>query len=270
MAEEPAAAPKKKRKKPCARCGDFAKTAKLGERRLCLACLDRCDAIEREPLLITDLLRASAVLAWRTSKSWFPIGLAIAIAQAAVAIAGSNTPGGSIAELILGTVGLLLMSSVRADASAAVLAGGPPPSPTVLVGRMGPRWTPLFTSWVVTQFDVGLRSLLFVVPGIVRYCDLVLGMPIVVLEGRGGLDALRESTERMRGSRLTLALTNVVAFTPILAFLLLARPITFGEEAPRPVQLGVLYLALMLLPFIPTALYFKLRWQAARAKLAPA
>ncbi len=261
--------PKKKKRKPCPRCGNFAKTAKLGARRLCVECLDRCDPIEREPILVTTLLSGGVALMARSSGGWIPIVVPMVVAQVALGVA---LPDGSAINFIVGSVvgvvAALLAASMRGDLSDAVVSGTPLPGVGDLLSRALSRGWTLFVGYLLMSFTVGLYSLLLVVPGILRALDLQLTLPIQVLEGASPSESLRLSTERMQGFRATSFFTSLVAVVPVTA-LLLALALGAGNPLVTIAVLTLVHLSGHLVPFITMALYLKLRWRAAHEKLAP-
>jgi hypothetical protein len=261
--------PKKKKRKPCPRCGNFAKTTKLGARRLCVECLDRCDPIEREPILVTTLLSGGVALMARSSGGWIPIVVPMVVAQVALAVAFPDE-GGPLIGGAVGVVATLIASSVRGELSDAVVSGTPLPAAGELLSRALARGWALFVGYLLMSFTVGLYSLLLVVPGILRALDLQLTLPIQVLEGTSPSESLRLSTERMQGFRATSFLTSLVVVVPVVLLLgMLFFALGTGNDILTIAVQTLVHLSGHLVPFITMALYLKLRWRAAREKLAP-
>lgn len=272
MTEETEVAPRKKRrKKPCARCGDFAKTAKLGERRLCAACLDRCDELHSQPISIASLLTGGRQVLTRTGLG--PFGTAIALValglwmQVELILVGVD-PFTALAglTLYLGVAGafsqLLLLHAWHAqlrDEGAGYLT---------LLGRTLDGMPRYLLMALHVLFSVLPRLLLFVVPGVVRSAELALAPPILVLEGRTPTEALEESIARTRSTWGTYLAAIWVVLTPVSLFQMMLRQ---GDEPyfTLGVGAGAHAVTQLLPPAIALALHTKLRWQQARGKLEP-
>ena len=262
------AAPKKKKKRACERCGNFARRARLGGRRWCLECLDRCDPIERGPIDVGSLVAATLSLASRAAPRLLVPALVYALLLAVIDLQLGVEASASLLGMLLGGLWGIVVLSLRVDLAMAVVEGRPLPETGALFAAAGRRFGALFGLQFVTGLVVGAWSLLLVIPGIVRGLDLTLAPAIFLLEdGHGVSLSMSESTARMRGSRVTAMLAGAVLMgVPMVA--IVAGLGLFPMTEVRVGAVLLLHLMLTFIPFVSMALYVKLRWAAAREKLA--
>jgi hypothetical protein len=261
---------KRKKARPCERCGNFGKRARLGERRWCLECLDRCDPIEREPIGVVSLASATLALAMRSAPRLLVPTLAFGIVVAVIDLQFEASAATTAVGAVLGGLWGLVAVSLRVDAAMSVVEGRVLPSMGELFAAAGRRMGGLFRLQLMSTFVVAAWSLLLVIPGIMRALDLALAPAIFVLEREGEVSAaMSESTARMRGHRMTVMLASLLVLTGPLVVVMLVAALLPSPETQAGATI-VLNVCMTFAWFTYMALYLKLRWAAARAKLAPA
>lgn len=261
-------APKKKRR-PCERCGNFSKRARLGDRRWCLECLDRCDPIECQAPTVGSLASATLGLSARAAPRLLVPALAYALLVAAIDLQLERGAGATLLGALIGGVWGIVAISLRVDLATAIVEGRALPSVGELFGSAARRFGGLFRLQFVSSLVVSAWTFLLFVPGIMRALDLALAPAIFLLEDRHAVTiAMSESTARMRGYRMMLV---------VASFLILGLPLiavgTIAALLPSPeVRVGVTILVHLVMTFAgfqAMGLYLKLRWAAARQKLTP-
>ncbi len=262
-------ASKKKKRRPCQRCGNFAKRARLGDRRWCLDCLKRADPIERDRITAGSLASATFALAARAAPRLLVPALGYALLTAVLQHQFAESPVASLLGTVLGFVWAIGLVSMRIDLALAIVEGRPLPPMGELVAAVTRRFGSIFRLQLMCSLAVLGWSLLLVVPGIMRALDLMLAPEMLVLEGHEETSvAMNESTVRVRGHRMTLALTSMIVLGAPMALIVAVGFLRLGPE----VQMGMsvlLSLCITVSQFASSALYFKLRWAAALEKLAP-
>lgn len=275
MTEDTEAAPKKKRrKKPCARCGDFARTAKLGDRRLCAACLDREEAWVRARPRVGSILTGAFHVARLAGLRFFAVILALYGAMNA-AIMGFFLSGSSLPfeAVLLAFVAIALGITIWGQVLLILvvdgeLRGGSPGMLALLDPAMS--WLPRY-GWASLRAFVSIFgwTLIFVVPGIARAGRLALVGPITVLEGAPAEEALLRSEARTAQGWGSFVIATWLVLAPIGALNTAIQRAT----APVAVSLGVLTVIEAIGYSLPAAcalaFYYQLRWQEARGKLEP-
>lgn len=191
---------------PCDRCGTFAELVDYDGHQICEDCIGRLSEIERTPPTVGNVLSGSL---WVLSRIAVPAAVVVVLADLPVALLDTFMPevplvssiwNATITVLAQGAVFHLAHRAIRGDDLDVMTALR--------------RSVDSAGNLIITNFLAGLQilffTLLLIIPGIVRSLSLLLVIPIVLHEGHKTNDALKASTERMKGHRVTALVVNLV------------------------------------------------------------
>lgn len=191
---------------PCDRCGTFAELVDYDGHQICEDCIGRLSEIERTPPTVGNVLSGSL---WVLGQIALPAAVIVVLADLPVALIDTFIPelpfvstawNATVTVLAQGAVFHLAHRAIRGDEL----------DPMTALRRSVDSAGNL----IITNFLAGLQifffTLLLIVPGVVRSLSLLLVIPVVLHEGEKTSDALRASTERMNGHRLTALVVNLV------------------------------------------------------------
>jgi hypothetical protein len=148
--------------------------------------------------------------AWRlyTQNSWRLIATAgigygvLALIQIVIAAAVSTRFAFTLVSLLLTVVAVFWLQGALVLLVQELRAGRPAPPMLDLFARVELRLWTLLGAGLLAGFGIAVGLILFVLPGLALLTYWSLATPVVVLEGRSAVDALRRSAQLVRGNAL--------------------------------------------------------------------
>lgn len=238
--EAPADAPKKKKKlRPCERCGNFAKRRMILGHRLCAECAGKAlhPAAEGE-MTAGDLLSSTLTLTGVIAVPAMGIAIVphVLEAIARVALRSAELDPGDV-DVVAGIARVLPGPAVTA--STMLLAWRAiqrePLEPGSAITQGLGAWFAMLLTQIVAGLSVGLYWLLLVIPGILRTLDVFVAQPVTLLEGRGPGESMYESVARMKPFRGAIfGALFAMSFTCLFGAGVLLVPVFMaGVESPE-------------------------------------
>jgi hypothetical protein len=222
--------------------------------------------VPRPDLRLRPVLRESAAvyrrLFGRTIAVATAVFLVIQLVEASLASrAGSGTMLlVLVSSLALSTVGAQLVQGALAQTVDDLHRRRSPAGGRELVARTRPRVASLAGAALITS-AVGLAgTLLFVVPGLIVFTRWSLAVPVIVLEGRPALAALRRSNELVRGRTGRVLLLTLTLFLAAGAAGAVVNVVFSGLPAFWATWIGGTAAGALIMPFVAHALtvvYFR-------------
>jgi hypothetical protein len=200
---------------PCQRCGTYAWLSPTGGMELCDACIARAQSEEITFGAVTgSALRTLLRVGLPCAMLLVAVEVPLAIAELRMDLPSA---AGHIHALTFGVwaAGVVQLVAVRALRGEPLRFGG-------AAGEALRCLPSMFTTTILANITIVLFLLLLIVPGVLRALSYAVVIPIVLIEGRSGLDAMRTSAARMWGVRGAAFGAYLVSCIPMLVIFLLA------------------------------------------------
>lgn len=201
----------------CARCGDYAQLRLHWGRLWCNSCMDRRDAIELAPATTANLAKHSLTLSLRIPRS--ALALTLLIGGVPALLTRHSQLGSIVYQL---SVAVIAQAVLQRLAFLKVVAQKPIAFREVL--SLAIKRYPIL---LVTSFRIGIEvvllSVALIVPGIVRWLDYAIAVPVVLNERVDWDVALAISRTLMPRHRLdTFVAVVILQAAPLLVQTMIA------------------------------------------------